>query len=85
MTQHVVGRPDRLRHEKHERAEIGSTRNGTRSKTVLIDVGPVEFEVPRDRAGSFEPQIVKKAKPIPVMTSAPATTTPMRIRCAHVS
>jgi len=27
---------------------------------VLTDVGPVEIEVPRDRAGSFQPQLVKK-------------------------
>jgi putative transposase len=36
-------------------------RNGTRSKTVIsANSGPVEIDVPRDRAGSFEPQIVKK-------------------------
>jgi putative transposase len=34
-------------------------RNGRRSKTVLTDIGPVRIEVPRDRAGSFEPAIVK--------------------------
>jgi putative transposase len=38
----------------------GNSRNGTRAKTVLTDVGPVEIEVPRDREGSFEPQIVAK-------------------------
>jgi transposase-like protein len=27
---------------------------------VLTEVGPVELSVPRDRAGSLEPQIVKK-------------------------
>jgi transposase-like protein len=27
---------------------------------VLTDIGPVEIEVPRDRAGTFEPQIVRK-------------------------
>ncbi|CAG6397085.1 transposase [Actinacidiphila cocklensis] len=27
---------------------------------MLTDVGPVEIAVPRDREGSFEPQIVKK-------------------------
>ncbi len=31
-----------------------------RAKTVLTDLGPVEIAVPRDREGSFEPQIVKK-------------------------
>lgn len=38
----------------------GNSRNGTRSKKVLTDVGPVEIEVPRDRDGSFDPQLVKK-------------------------
>src|SRR6516225_5576455 len=27
----------------------GNSRNGTRKKTVLTDIGPVELEVPRDR------------------------------------
>ncbi len=38
----------------------GNSRNGVRAKTVLTDVGPVEIEVPRDRGGSFTPQIVGK-------------------------
>ncbi len=38
----------------------GNSRNGTRSKTVVTDVGPVEIDVPRDRDASFEPQIVRK-------------------------
>jgi len=38
----------------------GNSRNGTRAKTVLTEVGPVEIEVPRDRDGSFEPVIVRK-------------------------
>jgi transposase-like protein len=53
---------DHLGYEKHDGAGDGSgnSRNGRRSKTVLTDIGPVDIEVPRDRAGSFEPQIVKK-------------------------
>lgn len=53
---------DHLGYDKHERAgrEGGNSRSGTRSKTVLTDVGPVEIDVPRDRDGSFEPQIVAK-------------------------
>ncbi len=53
---------DHLGYEKHDPAGSGSgnSRNGVRSKTVLTDVGPVEITVPRDREGSFEPQIVKK-------------------------
>jgi transposase-like protein len=38
----------------------GTSRNGRRSKTVLIDVGPVQIDVPRDRDGSFEQTIVPK-------------------------
>src|SRR5689334_2143164 len=42
-------------------AGSGNVRNGNRSKTVLTDAtGHVQIDVPRDRAGSFEPQIVKK-------------------------
>ncbi len=37
-----------------------NSRNGTRSKTVITEVGPVEIDVPRDRDGSFEPKTVKK-------------------------
>ncbi|MGW3736470.1 IS256 family transposase [Streptomyces sp. NPDC005148] len=53
---------DHLGYEKHDPAgkNNGNSRNGTRAKTVLTDVGPVEVKVPRDVAGSFEPQIVKK-------------------------
>ncbi|CAM5341648.1 Mutator family transposase (Fragment) OS=Streptomyces griseomycini OX=66895 GN=FHS37_006863 PE=3 SV=1 [Streptomyces griseomycini] len=51
-----------LGYDKHDPAgkNGGNSRNGTRSKTVLTDVGPVEIVVPRDRDGSFEPKIVKK-------------------------
>jgi len=35
-------------------------RNGTRPKTVLTEVGPVQIDVPRDRDASFEPKIVRK-------------------------
>jgi putative transposase len=57
MTEHVG-------YEKN-RAEAGrestNVRNGTRSKTVVSDAaGEVEINVPRDREGTFEPQIVKK-------------------------
>ncbi|WP_432049886.1 IS256 family transposase [Verrucosispora sp. NA02020] len=37
-----------------------NSRNGVRGKTVLTEVGPVQIEVPRDRDGTFEPQIVRK-------------------------
>ncbi|GIH11256.1 IS256 family transposase [Rhizocola hellebori] len=38
----------------------GNSRNGSRSKTVVTDIGPVEVEVPRDRDASFTPQMVAK-------------------------
>ncbi len=56
MTEH-------LGFEKHDPAGAGTgnIRNGTRAKTVLTEsTGHVEIDVPRDRAGSFEPQIVRK-------------------------
>ena len=40
----------------------GNNRNGTYPKTVLTEDGSVEIEVPRDRNGSFEPQIVAKGE-----------------------
>ena len=54
---------EHLGHEKHAPAgsETGNVRNGTRAKTVLTEAtGQVQIDVPRDRAGTFEPQIVKK-------------------------
>jgi transposase-like protein len=56
MTEH-------LGHEKHgpPTGETGNIRNGTRAKTVLTEAtGHVEIDVPRDRAGTFDPQVVKK-------------------------
>ena len=53
---------DHLGYAKHaiEGRDLGNSRNGTRPKTVLTEVGEVEIEVPRDREGSFEPKIVAK-------------------------
>jgi len=52
-----------LGHEKHGTPdpETGNVRNGSRPKTVLTEsTGQVAIDVPRDRAGTFEPQIVRK-------------------------
>jgi putative transposase len=35
-------------------------RNGTSGKTVLTDDGPLAIDVPRDRAGTFEPRLIPK-------------------------
>jgi putative transposase len=54
---------EHLGYEKHDPAGAGSgnIRNGSRAKTVLTEAsGQVEIDVPRDRAGTFEPQIVRK-------------------------
>ncbi len=47
-------------YEKHASSNGENARNGTRSKTVLTEVGAVEIDVPRDRDGSFQPKIVRK-------------------------
>ena len=53
---------DHLGYGKHDPTgrDGGNSRNGTRTKTVLTEIGPVELDVPRDRDGSFEPTIVAK-------------------------
>ena len=53
---------EHLGYEKHaaEGRNGENSRNGTRSKTVITEVGPVELDVPRDRDSSFEPKTVKK-------------------------
>jgi transposase-like protein len=43
-----------------ESKATANERNGSRSKTVTTEVGPVQIDVPRDRDASFEPVIVKK-------------------------
>jgi len=39
-------------------AGLTNHRNGSSAKTVLTDTGAIAIDVPRDRQGSFEPQIV---------------------------
>jgi len=51
-----------LGYAKHDPAgrDGGNSRNGARTKSVLTDIGSVEVAIPRDRDGTFEPQIVHK-------------------------
>src|SRR5690242_14246697 len=51
-----------LGYEKGDPAGRGSpnSRNGTSPKTLATEIGPVPLDVPRDRNGSFEPQLVPK-------------------------
>jgi transposase-like protein len=40
----------------------GNNRNVSSAKTVLAEDGSVKIDVPRDRNGTFEPQIVRKGE-----------------------
>jgi transposase-like protein len=53
---------EHLGYDKHqvEGRNGENSRNGTRAKTVLTEVGPVGIEVPRDREGTFAPATVRK-------------------------
>jgi len=55
MTEH-------LGYEPHapEGNNTGNSRNGKGEKTIHTDSGSVEIDVPRDRAGTFDPQLVRK-------------------------
>ena len=49
-------------HERNEAVSnsAGNTRNGKSKKTLKGDFGELPIEVPRDRHGSFEPQLIPK-------------------------
>jgi putative transposase len=52
-------------HLGFERNEVkghksGNTRNGHSPKRVLTESGPLDVQVPRDRAGTFEPKLIPK-------------------------
>jgi putative transposase len=53
-----------LGYGKHEikGRHSGNSRNGTSKKTVTGDQGEIPLKVPRDRKGTFEPQIVPKGQ-----------------------
>ncbi len=53
---------DHLGYKKHsKKGKKGpNSRNGTSSKVIKGDLGEIPIEVPRDREGTFEPQIVQK-------------------------
>ncbi len=51
-----------LGYDKHDPVGRGSgnSRNGTSAKVLLTEAGAVDLDIPRDRNGEFEPQIVPK-------------------------
>ena len=55
MSHHLGYRPGAAKPE-----QLTNHRNGSSGKTVLTDDGPLRIDVPRDRHGSFEPQLIGK-------------------------
>ncbi len=51
---------DHLGFDKHEQSDSANNRNGVTHKTLQTEDGQFELATPRDRAGSFEPKLVKK-------------------------
>lgn len=52
-------------HLGHDKGEVvinpeGNVRNGSSKKTLKGELGQVDLDIPRDRQGDFEPQLVKK-------------------------
>jgi transposase-like protein len=68
MTQRMVERAlqaeltAHLGYDPHAKADAAraNSRNGSGPKTVLTESGSLAIDVPRDRSGTFEPQLVKK-------------------------
>ena len=53
-----------LGYEKHESAQSTNYRNGYNNKTIKSKYGNMDVSIPRDREGTFEPQLVKKREVI---------------------
>lgn len=53
---------EKLGYNKYQISDknIANSRNGYSKKTVKSELGPVEINIPRDRNGEFEPQIIAK-------------------------
>ena len=53
---------EHLGYEKHsvQGNNSGNSRNGYNRKTITSDYGSTEISVPRDRNGTFEPQVMEK-------------------------
>ena len=68
---------EHLGHERHEAVvnSSGNTRNGKSKKTLKGKFGELPIEVPRDRHGSFEPQLIPKHQTDPKLSNAPGANT----------
>ena len=60
QTASEVEMDEHLGYEKHQTSDNPNYRNGTNKKTLKSKYGDVDVAIPRDRDGSFEPQLVKK-------------------------
>ena len=61
---------DHLGYEKHQPRINSNTRNGHTSKTIQTEDGVLELQTPRDREGSFDPQIIgKRQTRVPTLDS----------------
>ncbi|MCG3686675.1 IS256 family transposase [Arcobacter lacus] len=49
-----------LGYDKHQESDNPNYRNGTNKKTLISKYGEIDVAIPRDRDGTFEPQLVKK-------------------------
>ena len=53
------GEMDSFMSKEHESKKVNK-RNGTLTKQVVSDVGPLYVETPRDRNGEFAPQLIEQ-------------------------
>src|SRR5512132_2723807 len=55
---------EHLGYERHQEPPggAGNTRNGSMPKTLVTEHGPVPIKTPRDRKGTFEPQLVRRGQ-----------------------
>src|SRR5690554_7493576 len=51
---------EHLGYDRHQASDAENSRNGYSSKILKTEDGQFEISTPRDRNGSFEPQLVKK-------------------------
>lgn len=51
---------EHLGYEKNQQSNVDNYRNGNTSKTLKTEDGQFELVTPRDRNGTFEPELVKK-------------------------
>ena len=60
LAERILGAELDMHLERETERDRGNTRNGVNPKTVLTDTGSMPLGVPRDRHGTFEPQLVER-------------------------